>query len=196
MKPYIAIYLPIEGEIKDGDLIRNKEGQVFKASWIVKEQTTKKVKLFLCSRDIQVGDNARSVGSPNLDSIINDTDLMLQETYNCFFKVIGEISSKATWVKEGDEFDKEEVRKKSLVKRDIEIKEGIETRTAWGDRVKVIKLSNNPIFWGHTCEYLDESELNHNINCKKGETYEYDSNVLGYIDLYYYEILGPCKHFH
>ena len=75
----------------------------------------KKTKLFLCSRDIQVGDklikdgveyeaHSRPDGVPfigyyNKDWCYIDNDC---------FKVIGEISPDATWVKEGMEYDEKD----------------------------------------------------------------------------------------
>lgn len=61
-KKYFAKWLPVEGEIKDGDYWQHPDGPVFPyteahAKGPIKTLKPKKVKLFLCSGDIQVGDN-------------------------------------------------------------------------------------------------------------------------------------------
>lgn len=171
MKPYFAKYLPVEGEIKEGDKVfysgkkldfpegvyevldnvkemmsvptvggfcihwhkrtyvredgkTVKEGAYLKIGYNIYERELQKVKLFLCSRDIQVGDNVYEptlefeglirVGIYPLEKIdyskkpeswIELDYAMLKGAY----KVIGEISSGATWVKEGDEFTADEL---------------------------------------------------------------------------------------
>lgn len=68
-------------------------------------------KPYLCSRDIQVGDKVVALSGNNelIHSIVTDTHKLI-ETY----KVIGEISPDAKWVKEGDEFDEDQVRRENL----------------------------------------------------------------------------------
>jgi hypothetical protein len=89
MKKYFAKYLPVEGEIK-------------------------KVKLFLCSRNIEVGDKYYYNGTETdiCDSEIRLEQIKEQEEKHGQkrFKVIGEISPEAIWVKEGDEFNEVDVR--------------------------------------------------------------------------------------
>lgn len=95
-KPYFAKYLPVKGEIK--------------------------AKLFLCSRDIQVGDKyfhddfyPYPVGDiADTNTKVMNAHMMVSnegEDYegDWSYKVVGEISPEATWVKEGDEFDEDEV---------------------------------------------------------------------------------------
>jgi len=60
-KKYIAIYLPVEGEIKRGDKYLHPNGCIQQLSKQVQldllpniNKIGKLVKLFLCSRDIQV----------------------------------------------------------------------------------------------------------------------------------------------
>ena len=133
MKKYFAKYLPVEGEIKEGDYW-TKEGRksfskIFdidkKISSPLKEKYpgiktkgdylkvtgAKLGKLFLCSRDIQVGDEYYNeqfefTKYPN-KSIADSSTEMVGE--NGSYKVIGEISPDAIWVKEGDEFDEDEL---------------------------------------------------------------------------------------
>lgn len=156
---YFAKCLPIEGEIKEGDhiLINNIIGIV--GSAVEFFEGCKKVKLFLCSRDIQVGDEIKAMwyfndGSlsyqwgivtgdgadnelvplPNYwnvkiptkteKRIFKKGDLFGKSTGEMIdvfmvkelpkeysFKVLGEISPEATWVKEGDEFEDFQLRK-------------------------------------------------------------------------------------
>ncbi len=60
MKTYFCKFLPVEGEIKEDDRYRVKgTDKVLIANKHFKEidqSLLEKVKLFLCSRDIQVGD--------------------------------------------------------------------------------------------------------------------------------------------
>lgn len=100
---HFAKYLPVEGEIKEGDNITNKNKLFTPTIWTadkadVNKDNIEKVKLFLCSRDIQVG-----------DKVIDSIDGKEYEVKSGFLppemvKAIGEISPEAKWVKEGDEF--------------------------------------------------------------------------------------------
>ena len=119
---YFTKYLPVEGEIKPDDLYFQtyKEGQVGKANkddysnGAYKDK--QKVKLFLCSRDIAVGDKIRYEAIPDKEWIVNehgkerDGFQNLNHAKGCFgFKVIGEVSPEVRFVKEGDEFSDDEV---------------------------------------------------------------------------------------
>lgn len=123
---YFAKYLPVEGEIKVGE-IGLFLGQVEEITGLMKhsaesnDKLIQKVKLFLCSRDIQVGDKVRTTK----DNINFFNDIVTEKRDNGYFtdeedptgssglfyyphqifKVTGEISPEAVWVKEGDEFD-------------------------------------------------------------------------------------------
>jgi|SRR5581483_5516319 len=117
MKPYFAKYLPVEGEIKEGDLVANTASSGLEHRWIARwdiknyAPTTKKVKLFLCSRDIKVGDKVLlgSHQSPDEAKPLHPDDFERGKHLGCY-KVLGEISPEATWVKEGDEFEGSEVQ--------------------------------------------------------------------------------------
>jgi len=103
MKQYFAKYLPVEGGIKEGDIILDIFSQYSKAhkSNLQSRNPPKvKYKLFLCSRDIQVGDKV--LDEEFCDWIVQENDL---KALHLLTKVIGEISPDARWVKEGDEFD-------------------------------------------------------------------------------------------
>jgi hypothetical protein len=127
MKTYFAKYLPVEGEIKEGDyFIRSKCNTIMHAGDIsITEKANllkyPKAKLFLCSRDIQVGDRVwnqdSGYGEVKEIDIEGETlgvkydlqDYEVEEDFKYIVKVIGEISPEAKWVKEGDEFDEGEV---------------------------------------------------------------------------------------
>jgi hypothetical protein len=80
-------------------------------------------KLFLCSRDIAVGDRIWNelAGYGIVKEIIPDESFLgvkydsqeckVEEDFKYIVKVLGPISDKAKWVKEGDEFEKNEVFK-------------------------------------------------------------------------------------
>lgn len=106
-KKYFAKYLPIEEEIKEQDIILYKNS-ILKVDEFTHDNTVVvfnldgsesehneinenvfkelaiKVKLFLCIKEIKKGDE---------------------------FKVVGEISENAIWVKEGYEFDEKDIKK-------------------------------------------------------------------------------------
>lgn len=125
-KTYFTKYLPVEGEIKEGDDYLFC-GKVIKCTNILNdlsngndsplEVTRQRVKLFLCSRDIEKGDKIyfprldkyhkffEHIGRHIICQSINggNTESFYKEEY---FKVIGEISPDAlSYVKEEQEFD-------------------------------------------------------------------------------------------
>ena len=162
---YFAKFLPVEGEIKDGDwtidknILSSPDRQLVQILKVDYPETNyksgktetgtyssagldklQKVKLFLCTNDIQVGDKIRSSsyirvekwpsGKPlHINGNSHDLskklevkefntgeyghDIMTVEGVLVFkgsaFKVIGEISKDAIWIKEGDVFEEEEV---------------------------------------------------------------------------------------
>jgi len=156
MKPYFTKYLPVEGEIKEGDYAYDdsilstsdkKIVKILKVDRRIKDHRSaqsetgtysnaglaklKLVKLFLCSRDIRVGDIVRRSTLPIIEYKV--TELYDEETVfiesakdilrtfgdpKSLFKVIGEISPESLgWVKEGMEFDEGEVKKEKVSKR-------------------------------------------------------------------------------
>jgi len=116
MKKYFVKYLPVEGEINPNDWMIDSYGNIFKckskegnkilgtAYLTYVEGEPRKVKLFLCSRDIQVGDKV--LDEEFCDWIVEENDL---KNLSLLTKVIGEISKDAIWVKEGDEFNEDEI---------------------------------------------------------------------------------------
>ncbi len=123
---YFAKLLPTEGEIKEHDLVFTKFGlgtvvHIYpgnKAIEVEYKDTTRTIdegmkpaKLFLCSRDIHVGDEYWSEKQERFitrtEQIQNLRDKKGVEDSG--YKVIGEISPYAIWVREGDEFTDDDV---------------------------------------------------------------------------------------
>jgi len=116
-KIFFAKYLPIEGEIKKDDNALNPSNKkvVRVNAACLKNLVTpewKKVKLFLCSRDIQASDKVSATGRvfQELNKEDYDTEIIKSGEHG-FFKIIGEISKNAIWVTEGMEFDEGELSK-------------------------------------------------------------------------------------
>lgn len=135
MKRYFAKWLPVEGEpIGYGEKYINKIFKLTKEGINVKshihdtfgkyliETRTKrennddtfrgrdqyivKMKLFICSRDLHIGDTV--LYPDTLQKVKVKNEAASYKIYGCF-KVIGEISSEATWVKAGDKFNEDEL---------------------------------------------------------------------------------------
>lgn len=147
MKNYFCKFLPVEGEIKEGDYwthsglrpkkivdidkkVNLKEHPELKTKRdYLKLRDAKLCKLFLCSRDIKVGDKVKHIESTNFYTIKEITKnegsnpdeikLLSEGLLNWYsfeegglgttkntLKVIGEVSPDSlSYVKEGDEFD-------------------------------------------------------------------------------------------
>lgn len=119
---YFTKYLPVEGEIRESDIgqLVRRENNTFKFQpnnilnhpqeyaktkvELLNYKGYKVVKPFLCSRDIQVGD--KYLTPPDFKERICEDNSY--DFSNCF-KVIGEISPDAIWVKEGDEFEENQI---------------------------------------------------------------------------------------
>lgn len=114
---YFTKYLPVEGEIKNGDKAQYNTGEIISYDAPVNTDNLKRVKLFLCSRDIQVGDKVYISPSSSYEvSSINDGfiyfgPMSIRGKVGKSFKVIGEISPDAlSYVKEGDEFEDKDLK--------------------------------------------------------------------------------------
>lgn len=106
-KKYFTKYLPIENGFKR--VVKNAQG--------IPIDHEQEVKLFLCSKDIQIGDKVQypnGVVIDNLQIPQEDIDL-LKFLPNGPFKVIGEVSKDAVWVTEGMEFDENEIDEASIL---------------------------------------------------------------------------------
>ena len=140
-----AKYLSVEGEIEVPcivlETLTNGKTELFQIDNFndINLETQKLAKLFLCSRDIQVGDKVqknpsnwlisdfdswgRGDGLAEVLEIIDDSTIDVRweggrcyETPNEVLKVIGEISPDAVWVTEGMEFDDDELLKTIIYK--------------------------------------------------------------------------------
>jgi hypothetical protein len=123
MKKYFAKYCSDEGEINEGDKVRHNgqivtilkkegEGDTYKTDGFpVYGSNLQKVKLFLCSKDIEIGDKCREFNNIDKEIIADWDEVTTSIEYPGFvyFKILGEISTEAKWVKEGDEFDEDEI---------------------------------------------------------------------------------------
>ncbi len=195
---YFAKYLPIEGEIQEGDkfivpteymsdldLYFNNIGECtsiseevyhYKSlctiggtinSGVFKKDNPQKVKLFLCSRDIQLGDKYFKEGDEFLHTEETKELVSYMSIFNTnqgekqvpshslhsmpIYKVMGEISPEANWVMEGDEFEENQIKH-------------------W--------CNNNDV--GLTVFCSQCNPVHEWYDCKK----------------HIIKILGPCKHFH
>jgi hypothetical protein len=121
-----AKYLPVKGKIKEGDSYFHFTGRLyhgFSDSATFKNKGDTKAKLFLCSRDIKVGDKVMSYGhgvsetvisvrtasnlpmKPLLATIKSHSKAGYTALASYYYKVLGKISSECSWVKEDDEFE-------------------------------------------------------------------------------------------
>ena len=116
---YFTKYLPIPGEIKDGNYGINSAGSI--GQYLLNNSESKKdqkVQLFLCSRDIKVGDkfysNQIDNGIDMRASSIKDGYVYNGSPYrfkleSCY-KTIGLVSLLAIWVNEGDKLIKDQIK--------------------------------------------------------------------------------------
>ena len=197
MKKYFAKYLPVEGEMEDGDIYKSKFRVEHKFyhyvkfnknnSTIPKDDFLGRHKLFLCSNDIEVGDEYISVdGSSIVKTLCRAKNSFLKGSY----KIIGEISRDALlFVKEGDEFTLEEVKEISKIEMfEEEHFQYNEDKKDW-DKVPI--------------EQVLEDQVKSQENCYKYEilqTYLWkDAPNEIEVKFYYniYKILCPtCKTYH
>lgn len=146
MKPYFAKYLPVEGEMKKGVVVRKKlsglTGVCMRDISSDEKDEYEKVQLFLYSRDINVGDKVKYNTSGTEDEVLevyNDVAISLKRTKGAFLKqhvskVIGPISPNAIWVKEGDEFDEDEWR-------------------AFNSKIEIIIAKGVTMLFGHVSQF-------------------------------------------
>lgn len=104
MKKYFAKYILVDGDIIPPCIVIEElltgEKELFQLHSIdeVDYSRQKLVKLFLCSREI----------TPE-DYLVEGKIHLYHDGSNDPLKIMGEISQDATWVKDGDEFDENEV---------------------------------------------------------------------------------------
>lgn len=141
MKKYFSKYLPVGGDIKEGDwciakqtvLSNNHSKHYIRETYADLVQYSKarvetsgrydtiefqKVKFFLCSRDIQGGDEVSHCKSGEVAIVggLSDNDVILKDHHwphsnkEDWYKIIGEISPEAVWVEEAMQFDEQQWR--------------------------------------------------------------------------------------
>lgn len=127
MKPYVVKYLPVEGEIQEGDKAKetypinprivevekfNKDGMI-KAKgdnkWYSPEALYK-VKMFLCSRNIRVGDTCKMfVRNTWMDYMITSTTdpSFIEDSIkdNTLLKPVAKILDAVSWLEDNNEYD-------------------------------------------------------------------------------------------
>lgn len=222
MKQYFAKYLPVEGEVKEWDcyldnngivkrayvtsrtVLRNKFDTIIRTDWDGKA----KVKLFLCSRNIEVGDKIYSeltkeyhtveygvnsgystqtpsgywaCDSRDAGSSVGNTVSSIPK-YNSY-KVIGEISPEAKWVKEGMEFDEEEIR------RIYACRATISTRASGYERDFIVGDNPDP----KAIDNYFHNEVEYNESHYWGESITIDEHKPF---IHHIELKGQCGHFH
>lgn len=128
---YFTKHLPVEGEMKEGDKYLHEDGSIMNWTKLTGDPKKwvglQKVKLFLCSRDIKMGDKVYYKGNihrvihkeEKSDWLFIDPDPGPSIDPKELTKVIGEISPDAlSFVKEGMEFGEREIRVVSRYKEE------------------------------------------------------------------------------
>lgn len=114
-KPYFAKYFPVEGKIGIGDHAKGPDGRIIlctEDNQASIQEHWKKVQLFLCRRPDDVKTNWdeqewREATRQEKDNYLASSGQLIK---------IGQLSPHATWVKEGDAFSEEEVKRDVLTK--------------------------------------------------------------------------------
>lgn len=83
MKKYFTKYIPADGEIKEGDMVLDTLSGEIVCWWDGNnwDKYDKKVKLFLCSRDIQVGDTVTHDSIPGVTQVVDDPNKFINPHY-------------------------------------------------------------------------------------------------------------------
>ncbi len=193
---YYSKYLPIIGEIKHHDFYFSyRDGIRYKHKEGLNKMTPedKLCKPFLCSRDIQVGDRVRTFERTYPEYVEKITDYTItilqgghpvEHDINQCYKIIGEISEEATWVKDDDEYDENEVEQISitqLYEDDYYLKED-NTRVTVEEVIEE-EVKNVPLYESH--------KIISRIRWKDSPD-EIEVRVFKK----QYKIKGPCGHFH
>lgn len=109
---YFSKYLKVEGkatvngcnQCEIGDVIKIREDSYR----YLGNNEFEKVKLFLCSIHKEIGDKITQDGIKYTEWCKSHEGL--EDALDTYFKVIGEISKEAIWIKEGEEFDEEDIK--------------------------------------------------------------------------------------
>jgi hypothetical protein len=110
-KIFFAKYLAVEGQIKSGEIGISINNVMYTHQPHLPDEYGKPTRLFLCSKDIRVGDTANYFIEtiPGMQSLVVTEDNKTSLAVNHGFKILGEVSLEATWVTEGTEFSESEV---------------------------------------------------------------------------------------
>jgi len=118
---YFAKYLPVEENLEKGNSYIRKSSpwniyHNFKYSLqILDMQELQKVKLFLCSKDIKVGDRTNNGIIEKIEGNFSEEIWCIKDGIGKYhikestFKIIGEVSPEAVWVKEEMKFNDEDI---------------------------------------------------------------------------------------
>ena len=184
MKKYYTKYLPVEGDLKIGDITfwDLDEGYFSKQFVRVTESfiifaecyNWKKYELFLCSKDIKIGDHAMELltnGEYDTFQIDTENDIFHDMiAYKRQFKIIGKLSKEAFWVKEGDEFNENEINPQWY-------DDSGSYDASW------FNINNNKFF--------NEDDIIDEYLYSKKSYFDYIKS-----DIKRVQVKGPCGHFH
>jgi hypothetical protein len=171
-KPYFAEYIPVEGEIKVGDIVLEQlttgdiEPFEIHHENDIDLNNQKKAKLFLCSRDIQVDDTV----------YLHKEELLLHQ------------DKTEVWVQPADELKVLSIKNKTVT---VCIKKLHDTGTSGGqfapeELFKIIgEISPDALSYVKRGDEFDENEWRGPI-----------INREQFKARYYIQIIGPCGHFH
>jgi len=169
---YFVKYLPVEGKCKRGEIGWSINNATCLYDEGLPEGYCKPVKLFLCTRDIQVGDkvyaepDAVKLGESfiihKLETLDGNYTIAEIEYFTKFpgntrewpadnlWKVIGSVSPDAIWVKEGDQFEEEQIKRDILTKEYDSESDEVEYTHYHPKGTEVFKISKYEDF---ICEY-------------------------------------------
>lgn len=92
---YFVKFLPVEGEIKEGETGISVNNTTYTHYNHLGKDYGKPARLFLCSRDIQIGEKCYH----EKHIALGPTTTKNEDNSSFVFKVIGEISKDALWMK-------------------------------------------------------------------------------------------------
>ncbi len=122
-KPYFAIWLVVDGKVKEGNCLDTIKNEIIYYNGDYGEKTPdelKPVKLFLCVKNILPETFVRSKTSTTkfrVLEVLEANRIKIEFGHgesivskNDFFNAVGEISPKAFLIKEGDEFNEDDIK--------------------------------------------------------------------------------------
>jgi hypothetical protein len=135
MKRFFSKLMTIEGKIQEGDFAMKEDGQIVYVNEAASKHLAdswKRVRMVICDTQISVGNNIWYYSRDNSilfndilakiegDNIFLEDDRMIgypveyDSFHMCYlkktaFKIVGSVSDESKWVKEGIEFDEEDL---------------------------------------------------------------------------------------